>query len=118
MLCETIRSANKKRGNCNKLSLFYLQCPDAGASSFVIKVRANAAPSLRLGVVEPSESSPDLAGVVLARCQHGIAGVVEGAREELVVMTRQNLSAKAVVGLFVLMPKSRCFICKKIIFHS
>lgn len=82
---------------------------DARPSSFVFN--ANAASSLRLWIVKPFESSPDLTSVVFARCENSIAGVIESAREKLVVMPGKNLSAKTVIRFFIEMPKSRCFIC-------
>lgn len=94
-----------------KLSFFYLQTSETGASSFVLD--AHAAPALRLRIVEPFESSPYLARVVFARGKDGIAGVIESAREKFVVVTRENLCAKSVVGLLVELPQPRRFIGRR-----
>lgn len=107
-LCD--RSGCQKRDKnkiCHKLSLLYLQSTDTRASSFVLD--ANAASSLG-GVVEPFESSPDLTGVVFAGGEDGVAGVVEGAREKLVVVAGKRLVAQSIVGLVGQAPKLSSFI--------
>lgn len=78
------------------MSFVYLQSADAGPSSFVLDAYATSPLCLR--IVEPFESSPDLAGVVFTRGEDGVAGVVERAGEELVVVTGESLEADAGVG--------------------
>lgn len=92
------------------MSLLYRQRPIAGSSSFVFNT--NAAAPLRLRVVEPFQSSPNLASVVFTRGQDSVSGVVECAGEKLIVVTGEDLSTKPVVGRVVEMPKSRGFVFK------